>query len=241
MLDGNLPVTLQYQLKNKLIERIGKGKWQSGAKISSEREICEEYGVSRITVREVIGDLEREGYLTRKQGKGTFVNLTQTKFGKNVQNIYRFSEEIKKAGLNTTTRVLAYDIIPCGKAEAEHLGIAPGERVYFVEMLRFIDGTLFSLERSYIPVSVAPGMTEDAVKQQGLYNAVQQHSGLVDDEVEEVFEAIVCPDKPAMMIGVKRDAAVLQISRLTKSGDKSLEYCESLIRGDKYKYRIMLR
>lgn len=239
MLDGSLPVTLQYQLKNKLIERIGHGEWQPGSKISSEREICEEYGVSRITVREVIGDLEREGYLSRKQGKGTFVNQLKTE--NNTQKLYRFSEEIKRAGCNTTTRVLAYEIIPCGAAEAEHLGITKGERVYFIERLRFIDGTLFSLERSYIPVSVAPGMTEDAVKQQGLYNAIQQHSNLADDEVEESFAAIPCPDKPAMMIGVKRDAAVLQVSRLTKSEGKSLEYCESLIRGDRYKYKIVLR
>lgn len=239
MLDTALPVTLQYQLKSSLVERISHGDWPPGSKILSEREICEEYGVSRITVREVIGDLERDGYLTRKQGKGTFVNTIKSEKGS--QKLYRFSEEIKKAGFNTKTRVLAYEIIPCGAKEAGQLGITQGERIYFVERLRFIDGTLFSLERSYIPLSVAPGMTEDAVKQQGLYNAIQLHSGLAGDEVEETFAAIACSDKPAMMIGVKRDAPVLQVSRLTKSGGKSLEYCEILIRGDRYKYKIMLR
>ena len=74
MLDSNLPVSLQYQLREIMFEKLNSGEWKEGEMIPSEHELCEEYGVSRITVREVLKELVQSGYLKRKQGKGTFVS-----------------------------------------------------------------------------------------------------------------------------------------------------------------------
>lgn len=73
MIDKNSPIPVYYQLKNDFIKKIASGVWKAGECISSERELCEIYDVSRMTIRQAIGELVQEGILTRKKGKGTFV------------------------------------------------------------------------------------------------------------------------------------------------------------------------
>ncbi len=239
LLDYDSPTTLQYQLRAKLVERISRGEWQTGTRILSEREICEEYGVSRITVREVVGGLEREGFLVRRQGKGTFVKDLSDE--PEQKPIFKFTDTVRALGIKTATRVLDYVIMPCKALEARELGISEGERIYRIERLRSIDGALFSLEVSYIPVSVAPGMTEASVKELGLTAALKHHAGISPDFASETIEAVSCPEKPSMMIGIKRDSPVLKIRRLTKAKGKSLELCESIMKQDRFKYIVEIK
>jgi DNA-binding GntR family transcriptional regulator len=67
------PVPRYYQLQEIIRERIRNGEWTPGSSIPSERELCERYGISRMTARQAISGLETEGLLYREQGKGTFV------------------------------------------------------------------------------------------------------------------------------------------------------------------------
>ena len=73
MIDKNSPIPVYYQLKNDLTSKIAKGVWKPGECIASERELCEVYGVSRMTIRQAVGELVQEGVLLRIKGKGTFV------------------------------------------------------------------------------------------------------------------------------------------------------------------------
>lgn len=64
---------LYHQLKERIRQNILSGKLQAGSRVSSERELCEAYGVSRITAVRALTDLVNDGLLCRNQGKGTFV------------------------------------------------------------------------------------------------------------------------------------------------------------------------
>src|SRR5690606_3130820 len=100
MLDEHSPMTLQYQLRVALLKKIETKEWEPGVKIPSERELCTAYGVSRMTVREVLKELVHEQYLVRKQGKGTFVALPQ--FGHEFTSSFSLSQEIEREGLDST-------------------------------------------------------------------------------------------------------------------------------------------
>src|SRR5665647_3212360 len=95
-LNVKLPTTLYFQLKEQLMSRIAMKEWNPGDKIPNEHALCHEYGVSRITVRQALTDLEREGYIIRKQGKGTFVTFPRIE--QNLTSFYSFSDEFKKRG-----------------------------------------------------------------------------------------------------------------------------------------------
>ena len=72
MLDPESPLSLYHQLTRVLISRIRSGEWKVDERMPTERELCELFGVSRITVRQALEELEREGWIVRRQGKGTF-------------------------------------------------------------------------------------------------------------------------------------------------------------------------
>ena len=147
MLEQNLP--LQYQLKQIFLEKIKKQEWKQGEKIPSEREICAQYQVSRITVREVLKDLEREGYFSRKQGKGTFVTLP--KYVQKLNKFYSFREDMRKEGLKPSTTVLEFEEISCDNWLAGETGAAPGDKFFYITRLLMGGEEIYGYEISYIP------------------------------------------------------------------------------------------
>ncbi|HMJ95715.1 MAG TPA: GntR family transcriptional regulator [Thermoleophilaceae bacterium] len=72
-LDREEVVPLYYQLEAVLEQRILEGVWAPLERLPSERELCEEFGVSRAVVRPALDILERQGHIVRVQGSGTFV------------------------------------------------------------------------------------------------------------------------------------------------------------------------
>src|SRR5690554_2418523 len=89
-------IPLYYQLLDVIEEKIRNDTWPRGEQIPAERELCEMFGVSRITVRKAIDELTRSGKLTRIQGKGTFV--AEQPISQKLGSIYSFSQEMEKQG-----------------------------------------------------------------------------------------------------------------------------------------------
>lgn len=235
MLDDTLPVTLQYQLRGKLLEKIERKFWSSGSQIPSERELCDEYGVSRITVREVLKDLVQEGYLVRKQGKGTFVSLP--KFEHEFTSSYSLSQEIEKEGLNSSFHILNFQKINTTSFLKETFGISSDDCVYEITRLRYIGDELFAWERAFTPCSLMEGANVEQLQNDGLYPTIFRCSGLMAEEAEVEAQAVNCPMEIADSLQIKKNTAVLYLTRLTTSQNRCIEYCESYIRSEKYKYK----
>jgi len=73
-IDRSSPVPIYHQLKSLILEQIESGLWRSGDRIPTEQELCRLYDISRAPVRQALSELAREGVLTRRPGRGTFVN-----------------------------------------------------------------------------------------------------------------------------------------------------------------------
>lgn len=235
MLDDTLPVTLQYQLRSKLLEKIEKKFWSPGSQIPSERELCEDYGVSRITVREVLKELVQEGYLVRKQGKGTFVSLP--KFVNEFHSSYSLSQEIEREGLSSDFKILDFKRVEPFAALRQIFGLSAEEQVYEITRLRLIGNEAFAWERAYTPCALMEGAGEAELQKEGLYNTIYRCSGLMAEEAEVESEAINCPPEIAAQLQLKKNAAVMLLTRITQAQQRNIEYCESYVRSDKYKYR----
>ena len=239
MLDEKSPLSLYYQIKNIIMDNIKNKVWETGNKISTERELCESYNVSRITVRQALKELENEGYLYRKQGRGTFV--MEQKFEQRLSKFYSFSEEIKKMGSFPSTKIVSFGIIEPEQMIAEKLGISSGDKVFAIKRLRLADDEPFGVEISYIVYRYAKGLTEESVSKFGLYNALNQKCGLMPNEATETFDAVSVSNQDAEYLNVSKRAAALRLERITSAQGNIIEYCISIIRGDKYKYTVQLR
>lgn len=239
MLDNSLPISLQYQLYNLLYEKISNGNWPEGYQIPSERELCNEYSVSRITVREAVKTLVQEGYLVRKQGKGTYVSAP--KFEQQLTSYFSLSQEIEKRGLQSEFKVLEFRKEEPSFSLKETFNLSDGEYVFIIERLRFIGNKVFAWERSIVPESMMKNATKDEITINGLYPTINKHSGVSPNEAEEEVKATNCPEDIAKHMKIEENAAVLHITRLTKAEDRYMELCESYIHGEMYKYKHMIK
>lgn len=104
-------------------------------KLPSEAVIAEEYGVSRVTIRRVMDDLEQEGLVIRIHGKGTFVNHVALKINASLVSGMDFGRLIRQSGYEATSRVLRYEEEIISNDLANLMQIGSGEKVIVVEKL----------------------------------------------------------------------------------------------------------
>lgn len=239
MLNENAPMALYHQLREVVLSKIESNEWPVNSQIPTERELCEAFGVSRITVRKALSELEREGYLYRKQGKGTFV--TSPKIEQRLSRFYSFSEEIRKMGYVPSSKILDFTVMQADKNIAANLQIESGVDVYSLRRIRLANEEPFAIENSFIPCVVCPGLSAEEIAVRGLYGAMRLNYGLIANQAVETFEAVSITADEALHLTVAENAPGLLLERVTYSNMVIVEYCRSIIRGDRYKYRIVLK
>src|SRR4030081_44506 len=106
---------------------------QVGQAIPSERQLTQEFGVSRLTVRAAIDELVRDGYLDRRHGSGTYI--TEPKIAQPL-TLTSFSEEMRRGGMVRGSRTLELTVTSAGARLARRLQVSPEEPLVRVKRLR---------------------------------------------------------------------------------------------------------
>src|SRR5215211_3614472 len=138
------PLPRYYQLKEIIRERIRSGEWPAGSLIPSERELCERYGISRMTARQSISELVNEGLLYREQGKGTYVG--RPKIPQQLLSLTGFTEDMQAREQRPGARVLEAGMWAADEITAERLRIKVGQPVYRLRRLRLADAEPLAIE-----------------------------------------------------------------------------------------------
>lgn len=238
MLDKDSKIPLYSQLMDILIHEI-QSDMQENEKMLSEREICKKYNVSRTTVRQAFQELEREGYIYIKHGRGAFV--TSKKFNQNLQGFYSFTEEMKKLGKEPSSKVIKFEIITSNNDIAKKMKLENEELVYKFSRLRFADNEKMMLETTYVPYNMFPGITKDDLNKTPLYDIFRDRFNTVVEYAEEIFIPVLTNEDEAEKLNIGVGSPSLKISRFAYNiNNKIIEYTISIARGDKFKYNIKL-
>ncbi|MBE6829218.1 MAG: GntR family transcriptional regulator [Ruminococcaceae bacterium] len=238
MLDENSAVPLYRQLQDIFQNNIESGVWPAEEKLPTESELCEQYGVSRMTVRLALEGLKIQGLIYRKQGKGSFV--LQPKVEQELSSFYSFGNNMAHLGHTITNKLISFERLTCPAAAAA-LRLPETEALFCVQRLRCADNTPFALEKSYIPCAVCPNLTGDIIIEKGLYNALHFLVGIMPDTAKESFEAVLINKNQAEALETAGNQPALHVERVTGAGGVLVEYCDSIVRGDRLKYNIVLR
>ena len=142
-IDRRSPIPFYFQLTELLRREIEVGRWAVGERLPSEPAICEQFGVSRTTVRQALGSLEAEGLIRRDKGRGTFVAERRSDAWL-LQSAHGFHEEAERVGHSVRSRVLhrAVETLPPWASDA--LRLRPGSDGVTVTRLRWMDDRLDS-------------------------------------------------------------------------------------------------
>lgn len=235
----DLHIPLYYQIKARLLEAIESGQLQPGDRVLSERELTEQFGVSRMTARQALTELETLGYLYRVQGKGTFV--ATPKLEQPLLDLTSFTEDMRRRGLQATARVLLAEAVSAGRKAARALRIGETDKVYRMERLRLAGGEPMALETSHIPVALAPGLMERVSEVQSLYHALSEAYDIQLVKATQSLEAVAASSYEADILGVREGTPLLLIERISLDTlGRQVEYVRSLYRGDRYRFTTEL-
>lgn len=226
---------LYVQIRADLMKAIDSGLLHPGDRAPSERELTQQYGVSRMTARHALTTLEAEGYLTRVPGSGTFVS--QPKFEQKLNAVTSFTEEAQLHGMVADTRILATAIIEADARLAERMQLEPGTPVIQFQRLRMANGTPMALETSNLPLGRFPGLEGVNLASDSLYRILRERYSFKPDRATQSIEVMVAGTFEAGLLGVRAGAPLLLLERFTYDQDSApVEYVRSFYRGDRYRF-----
>jgi len=130
---------LYIEIANEMKRRIDEGIYPSGVQLPSEPELANEFGVSRGTLREALGILEKEGKISRKHGIGSFVE-TPAKVLAGIEKLESLVSTIRRAGFKAEDKVLSIYESSISTAIADKLKVEPKSKCFVIESLRYADG-----------------------------------------------------------------------------------------------------
>lgn len=235
-LDAASFVPLYQQLKEIMIENIDKGVWNPGDKIYSEQQLSEQFEVSRNTAKKAIEDLVQEGILYRIQGKGTF--LSHPKIEQSLSAFYSFSQVLKEKGLKPKDIILEVSVEKATHKIAKALQISKGEEVIMLRRLRCANEEPIILEYSYFPKTRIEDIDKlSLVGEMPLYDVLRTEFGIIVNSAKETFEPILIREEEEQYLDVELGSPALLLERTAYDLSKQpVEFCKSIVRGDRCKF-----
>lgn len=230
MIDKSSPIPVYYQLKTDLISKISQGIWKPGECIASERELCEIYGVSRMTIRQALGELVQEDVLMKIKGKGTFVCEPTVK----QEDMMSFTEMMKQTGRNLRTEVIDFNKI----STPEHLTeIISLDEVYIINRKRIVDDECIAIEKVYIPVDYC-GYIDEKMLEGSLFKILEEFGYIVDNSQSSIA-AVIMNDELKKLFKVSEEVPLLKMTSKTYTQkNKMLFLEESIYRSDKFVLQV---
>lgn len=208
---------------------IETGALRGGDMLPSERDLASTTGHSRVTVRKAFDLLCQDGLVTRRQGAGSFVT---PQIHQPLSVLVGFTEDMKRRGATTTSRLLKKSVGPPDPADMLKLGLSPADAVFRLSRVRLSEGEPLAIEHAVIPAwAVAP----ESVRQ-SLYAALRA-SGHMPVRALQRLQAGIATPQEARLLGLGANSAVLRIERRSfLENGRVIEVTTSAYRGDRYDF-----
>jgi len=225
---------LHVTIAEQLAAAIASGALAPGVRLPPERRLAESLGVSRMTVRQALGDLERDGLLRRVVGRagGTFVCEPEPgRHGGGTAS--GLSAGLRREGGASSIEAISAEVEPTGRRTAAALGLKRSERVVVITRLRLAGGKPLSVERSSLPARRFSDI-EDMDLGGSLYDLMGEGFGLRPVRAVERLELVEARPADVRSLGVRRDAPLLLVERIAYAADGTpVEFARDRFRADR--------
>lgn len=230
---------LYHQVYLVLRENIQNGTYGGDVPVPTETELCNAFGVSRITVKRAMRTLADEGLITRRRGKGTFVASKQ-KAAPRRDSLDDLLRSVIEIGASTGMKRIEAKSIAASPEVAAQLRCAPGELVFFVSQIRSSANAPIAWIRAYIPEDVAARLPYAKTSAQPVLAQLEQ-AGVKASSAEQAITATLADPTAAAYLGVDVGAPLIRIARCVYDAERRpVEWLVALYRADMYEYRTTL-
>lgn len=207
--------------------------------LPSEGELSREFGVSRVTIRQALKQLETRGVIYSEHGRGYFSTASRMK---GVSGFHSFTDEVRKLGGEPGSKIVAYledqELSPIFR---KHL--QPGEEYgadfLFLRRVRSIDGKPVAVEDAYLPSALFPSANRAMFEGSSLYAEMTATWGIVPTWTDALFEPVAATSEEASYLEIEPGAPVLAVWRVTMTDtDQAIEYVKSVYKGDGFMLNV---
>ncbi|WP_222850463.1 GntR family transcriptional regulator [Paenibacillus tengchongensis] len=236
MIDLNSKLPYYSQLKEYILNQINSGVLEKGNKIPSELDLAEQYGISRPTVRQAIGELVQEGYLVKKRGLGTFVSSPIITGNANV--FTTFAEEMMASGLKHGAKLISNRIVQASDKLASELKIKYGSHVFEIVRLRLANDEPLAIRTSFIPCELYPDLLQEDLEGIPLYVLFEKR-GLIANGSTQSFQAVSALPEEAELLQVEDGSPMMLCSGVAYNEKKiPIEKYKALHLGNRFRFTI---
>lgn len=233
-LDYDSSIPLHIQLKIIIEKLISEGIFTE--QIPSERQLMEDYGTSRSTVREAINFLVREGILEKRHGKGTFVSLKP--FHEWLGNLSSTTETIRQMGMKPGAKLITHQKITPTPYIQERTGFT---EAYFIKRIRYADAIPIGVENHYYPVTIGKKLIEYDLENATLYDLVENDLGIQFAEADQTISSGQLLPEDESYVQVPPGSHAIKAERIIKDQEgQIIELEEAFYRSDMYTFKINL-
>ena len=211
-----------------------------GDQIPTEQEMMRIFSVSRITVRQAVGQLVATGSLVAKPGRGTYV--AQPRIQQDLKKLTGFVEDMDTLGLKASATVVKLAVVKADYQVAEKLRLPKGARVTYIERIRLAEGQPLSFDVTYLPIDIGERIASENLQVNPVFSLLEDKYGIKLAEAEYAIEASLASSTVARHLRMRAGAPILLIERNTYDvNGRPIDYEKLYYRGDRIRYKTLLK
>jgi GntR family transcriptional regulator len=218
-------MALHRQLFLVLREQINCGALEVGQALPNEQELCEQFGVSRITVRRALQDLSDQGLVQRRHGRGTYV-LPRDGPTDRAPSVLSVKEGLRKVQLETKAEIVDVAVRNPPYSVASALALADEPSALYVLRVRKDkkSGEPLLISEAWLPPQYSDLVTRKALKSRALYE-IMGDGGFEMGRVAQELTAEIADPLKSRLLEVSIGSALIRVNRLIYDvGDNPVQH-----------------
>jgi GntR family transcriptional regulator len=228
------------RIEEEIAARIERGVIPAGTRLPAERDLGDQLGVSRMTLRQALGRLEQRGLIVRQRGVGTFA--AEPRFRQSATVLRSFFDELVGQGTTPVSRLLSVEERVAPAALAATLDLDPGESVYTVTRVRSANGIPMVIERSNFPVRIVPGLPREDLERGSIYRLMERRYDARPVRASQSFEAVAADAREGELLDVPPGTPLMLVERTSWDGrGRAVEQARDVHRADRSRFVTELR
>lgn len=226
---GVQAVSRTREIETWLRELVRNGR--EGEAVPTEADLCERFGVSRMTARLAVQNLAAEGLVRRRRGAGTFI--APKPMHRYSGPLMSFTADMKRRGLTASSRLESAALRDASPAESEALGLGEALRVVAIDRIRLGDARPMAIEHAVLTPDCAPVLAADL--EQGSLHEALRDLGRVPTIARTWISARIATAVESKNVQLPARAAVLVEKRIiSDQRDRPLEFTTTVYNADRY-------
>jgi GntR family transcriptional regulator len=234
-IDRSHPVPLYHQFAEAISRLIRERVLLPGDRLPAERELAELAGMSRMTARQALAQLERNGEIVVRHGIGTFVSSPKVTY--DALHLQGFTESAEADGIAVSTSVVRLEVVDAPGDIARQLDLDAGAKVVKIARKRFVDHSPLLFETSFLAADRFSALINEDLSTHSLYALLEERFGVRLSHAEEAIEAGLAGDE-ADHLDLPAQQPVLVLTGVAFDGSQPIEAFRSVYLADRVRLTI---